>query len=135
MMAAVRIFIWLPVRLVRRSRISNMAFPLGACSFFLAGVAPAPSRWRKRYAPDAANGSPSKRRAHLRHDARRRPVPADRGLVRVHSEGGWRPIYLTFGANLAQREVIKAGRSWKKNESTDGPKSTNLPMCRRAVPS
>jgi hypothetical protein len=26
--------IWLPVRLVRRSSISNMAFPLGACSFF-----------------------------------------------------------------------------------------------------
>src|SRR5664279_1807028 len=34
MMAAVRILIWLRVRLVRRSSISNMAFPLGACSFF-----------------------------------------------------------------------------------------------------
>src|SRR3954452_1606155 len=33
MMAAARILIWLPVREVRRSSISNMAFPLGACSF------------------------------------------------------------------------------------------------------
>src|SRR3981189_260737 len=33
MMAAARILIWLPVRLVRRSSISNMTFPLGACSF------------------------------------------------------------------------------------------------------
>src|SRR6478752_1492657 len=34
MMAAARILIWLPVRLERRSRISIMRFPLGACSIF-----------------------------------------------------------------------------------------------------
>src|SRR6266567_2550008 len=93
---------------------------------------------------------PSKRRAHLRHGARRgnrqigvrNEVPAVARRVRVRLvpawsgfiPRGWRLIYLTFGANLAQREAIKAGRSWKKNESTHGPKSTNLPMCRRAVP-
>src|SRR3984957_6582419 len=33
-MAATRILIWLPVRLVRRSRISNMAFSPGTCSNF-----------------------------------------------------------------------------------------------------
>src|SRR5450755_1222551 len=35
MMAALRILIWFPVRLVRRSSISNMAFAQGgACSFY-----------------------------------------------------------------------------------------------------
>src|ERR1700675_2729532 len=44
-MAAVRILIWLPDRLVRRSSISNMAFSPWRMFFFSAGVAPAHRRY------------------------------------------------------------------------------------------
>jgi hypothetical protein len=63
MMAAVRILIWLPVREVRRSSNSNMAFPLGACSFFWAGVAPSQPLEPESYPADAANGKPIRTRS------------------------------------------------------------------------
>jgi hypothetical protein len=74
MMAAARILIWLPVRLVRRSRISNMAFPLGACSFLSERRACAPPIG-EGYPADAANGKPGRRASHLRRDARGHVMP------------------------------------------------------------
>jgi hypothetical protein len=60
MMAAAKILIWLPVSEVRRSSISNMAFPLWAhVLFFRTGVAPAHRRSGECYALDTTNGSPS----------------------------------------------------------------------------
>src|SRR5882757_5037797 len=58
MIAAVRILIWLPVRLVRRSRISNMAFPNGACSLSSGAVAPCSTAMGEGYPPAVASGKP-----------------------------------------------------------------------------
>src|SRR5258708_164018 len=107
MIAAERIFIWLPVRLVRRSSISNMAFfPLAHVRFFSgrrAYTQPVPGMLRSRCGerkPIETEGAPAHWNA-----ARRRPnpvrnqtpadwltgsrrlIPGDRGL-RPGSSGG-----------------------------------------------
>src|ERR1700710_2073117 len=122
MMAAARILIWLRVRLVRRSSISNMAFPLGACSFLgrasrlrtaNAGKATLPARRTEAAGTrgTCAKNSAGRRLGHrATADCTRWSVHVQRHENAASRAGGLRagaatePNYLRFGVSVRSME-------------------------------
>src|ERR1700692_2246899 len=99
MMAAARILIWLPDRLIGRCSISNMAFSPWRIFVFSAGVAPAHRRYLECYAVSAANG----RARIFKSRERRKRSHADCEACRI-------PAGLVETRHRRQRELCGAAR-------------------------
>src|SRR6267142_2596346 len=110
-MAAARILSWLPVRLVRRSSISNMAFPLGACSF-LSG--------RRAYAPTMPRKLPCRRDERKPVDTR--GTCAKIRTARSVAPGGTEPLQIAaidmFACDESRERLAYAGLDRTRSDRT-----------------
>src|SRR6185437_12683618 len=141
-MAAARILIWLPVRLVCRSSISNMAFSLWRLFVFFGGRRACAPTVLEGYPVSAGNGRAAAGEMTEYYRPINKPSAgfARTGRVpgatfpdfsggdetgRCRQTAGERLISLRFPADTGDQLASRGPISWKRSEGTRGPISTS----------